>query len=130
MSEVPDGLLYSRDHEWVRIEGDVATVGITDYAQEQLGDLTYVELPEMGEEFEQHTEAAIVESVKAASDVYIPVAGTVTEVNSELLSRPEIINEDPYGEGWMFKMKLARVSGVRDLMDAAAYDNFIDEESE
>ena len=101
---VQQELLYTKDHEWVRVEGDTATVGITDYAQEQLGEVVFVELPKVGKEFGAHQELAVVESSKAAADVYCPVAGKVVEVNAELESRPELLNEDCYGGGWLCKL--------------------------
>lgn len=130
MSEVPEDLLYSRQHEWIRIEGSESTVGITDYAQDQLGDLTYVELPEIDETYDQGTEVGVVESVKAASDVYSPVEGTVIEINEELDTRPELINEDPYGEGWLYKMHHDDDPDLSNLMDAEAYEAYIDQEGE
>ena len=98
---------YTREHEWIRIEGDTATVGITFYAQEQLGDVVFVELPESDTSADQGAEVAVVESVKAASDIYAPVTGTITESNEELSERPELVNEDPENDGWFFKMRLA-----------------------
>lgn len=104
---IPKDLLYAKSHEWVRIEGETATIGITHFAQEQLGDLTYVELPEVGESFEVGDEIGSVESVKAASEIYAPVAGTVASVNEELEDAPEKVNEDPYASGWMFTITLS-----------------------
>ncbi len=112
---------YTKDHEWLRIEGDVATVGVTDYAQEQLGDVVYVELPDVGKTFKKGDEAAVVESVKAASEVYAPVSGEIVEANEALADTPETVNADPMGEGWFFKLKLADRSELDDLMDEAAY---------
>ncbi len=122
MSDLPQDLKYTKDHEWVRDNGDGSvTVGITDHAQEALGDLVFVELPEVGLALEAGSEdgIAVVESVKAASDVYSPISGEVTEANEELDGAPEIINTDPYGDGWIFKARLT--SSLDDLMDAAAY---------
>jgi len=119
---------YTKDHEWVRIEGDgTCTVGITDYAQEQLGELVYVELPEIDTEVEQGVESGVIESVKAAGDLKSPVTGSVVEVNESLGDEPGKINEDPMGEGWIFKVKLAEASGVDDLMDQAEYDDYVEE---
>jgi len=116
---------YTEDHEWVRIEGDVAVVGITDYAQEQLGDLVHVELPEVDRELEQGEEAAVIESVKAAGDVKSPVGGTVVAVNEALEDDPALINSDPTGDGWVYKMTLSDAGELDGLMDEAAYQAFI-----
>ena len=122
MSDVPSELKYSKSHEWVRDEGDgTVTVGITDHAQELLGDLVFVELPEAGTEVSAGSECAVVESVKAASDVYSPVSGEVTEVNEALVDSPEIINGDAFGEGWMFKVRLSDETQLEDLLDADGY---------
>ncbi len=118
---VPDDLLYTNSHEWVRVEGDTATIGITDFAQDQLSDLTFVELPAGGDELESGKEVAVVESVKAASDVYSPLTGTVTEVNSELEDQPELLNSDPFGKGWLFKVSMSNKSELDNLLDPAAY---------
>jgi len=117
---------YSRDHEWVRLDGDVATIGITDYAQEQLGDVVFVELPEVGKKLEKGAEAAVVESVKAASEVFVPVAGEVVEVNSALGDQPATVNESPEGDGWFLKLKVASADEVNSLMDADAYKAFLE----
>jgi glycine cleavage system H protein len=122
---VPEELQYTRSHEWVRTEGDTATIGITDHAQEELGDIVYVELPEEGATFEAGDSFGTVESVKAVSDLYAPVGGEVTEVNEALNDNPEKINEDPYGDGWIVKL---RVSGEGDLLSAADYEKFVEEE--
>jgi glycine cleavage system H protein len=118
---------FTADHEWARIEDDVATVGITEYAQEQLGDVVYVELPEIGRRLEKGKEAAVVESAKAASEVYAPLSGEVTAVNGALADDPARVNIDAQGEGWFFKIKLADVGEVNALMDEAAYRKSIDE---
>ncbi len=112
---------FSKDHEWVRVEGGIATVGISAYAQEQLGDVVFVELPAVGRKVKQGDEAAVVESVKAASEVYAPVSGEVTEVNSALADTPALVNEDAEGKGWFMKIKLADPKELDALMDAAAY---------
>ena len=118
---IPSNLKYTKSHEWVRVEGDgTITVGITDHAQELLGDLVFVELPDVGKEFAAEQEAAVVESVKAASDVYAPVAGTVTAVNTSVSDSPEAVNQDAYA-AWLFKMKPASVADVDALLDATAY---------
>jgi glycine cleavage system H protein len=113
--------LYTSDHEWLRIEGDVATVGITDYAQSQLGDVVFVELPKVGRSLKKADPAAVVESVKAASDVYAPITGEVLEVNEALTGEPALINADAAGKAWFFKMKIADKSELDGLMDEAAY---------
>lgn len=122
---VVEGLLYTKDHEWAKVEGDVVTVGIADYAQEQLGELVFVELPEVGKEFAARKEIAVVESSKAAGDVYSPVAGTVTEVNSELTTRPELINEEPYQGGWICKLQITDKTSLDDLMDVKKYEEYL-----
>ena len=118
---VPQDLFYSKTHEWVSLDEGIATVGITDFAQSQLSDLTFVELPEVGTEFAAGDEAAVVESVKAAADVYAPVAGEVIETNSELDDSPELINKDAFGEGWLFKLKIVDESEIDNMMDADSY---------
>jgi glycine cleavage system H protein len=125
MRMIADGLLYTRDHEWVNVERDAATIGITDYAQEQLGELVFVELPEVGKEFGAHKEIAVVESSKAAGDVYCPVAGKVTEVNEELTTRPELINEDCYNAGWICKLQISDRAALDELMDAQKYEAYV-----
>ena len=119
------GLKYSKDHEWVRVEGDVGTVGISDYAQEQLGDVVYVELPEVGTTVAQNEEAAVVESVKAASEVYAPVSGEVVEVNQALEDDPALVNGDPTGEGWFLKLRIGAPDELDALMDEAAYADYV-----
>ena len=116
---------YSQDHEWIDVDGEVGTVGITDYAQGQLGDITFVELPESGSNQSKGDAACVVDSVKAASDVYAPVGGTVTEVNAALEGEPELVNTDPEGVGWLFKLTLADQSELDGLMDKVAYDAFV-----
>ena len=118
-------LKYTDDHEWLKIEGDIATVGITEHATEQLGDIVFVELPEDGTEFEKNDAAAVVESVKAASDVYMPLDGTIVETNQAIVDEPAKVNEDPQGAGWFFKMKLSNVADADDLMDEAAYKQLV-----
>lgn len=129
MSELPGDLLYTKEHEWLRREDDgTVSVGITDHAQSALGDLVYVELPEVGQEVEEGGDMAVVESVKAASDVYAPITGTVTAVNEELADAPETINSDPYGEGWIVKLQPAGDIDEGELMDPDAYQELLDEE--
>ncbi len=119
---------YTKDHEWVRQEGDVAVIGITDYAQSQLGDVVYVELPEIGRAVERGKEAAVVESAKAASEIYAPVSGEVVEVNGELLGNPAQVNADAMGEGWFLKIRLADPKELDTLMDEASYREFVAEQ--
>ena len=116
---------FTEDHEWVRFEGDVATVGITEYAQEQLGDIVFVDLPEAGAEMAQGDEAAVIESVKAASDIYAPITGEVSEVNDSLDAEPAIVNQDAQGEGWLFTMSISDTGELDNLMDADAYKAFV-----
>ena len=118
-------LKYTKDHEWLLIDGDIATVGITDYAQEQLGDVVFVELPEAGKSFAKGVQAAVVESVKAASEVYAPLTGEVTETNAALVDEPAMVNSDATGTGWFFKMKLSDKSEIADLMDEDAYKAYL-----
>ena len=119
---------FTRDHEWVRLDGDLAVVGITEYAQSQLGDVVYVELPEIGHRVEKGKEAAVVESVKAASEVYAPVSGEVTEINDTLTADPAKVNADPMGEGWFLKLRLTDLKELEGLLDEAAYQQFIEQE--
>ncbi len=129
MSEAPDDLKYTKSHEWVRLNDDgTVTMGVTDHAQSLLGDLVYVEVPEPGRELEAEEACAVVESVKAASDVYSPLAGTVVEANEELADAPETVNSDAYGAGWLMKLKLADPDSLDDLMDASDYLEYIDSE--
>jgi len=120
---------YTKDHEWIRVEGNEAVVGITDFAQSQLGDIVYVELPEIGRRVEKGKEAGVVESVKAASEVYAPVSGEVTAFNAALANDPARVNKDATGEGWFFKLKLANPAELDDLMDEAAYKAFAAEQA-
>jgi glycine cleavage system H protein len=117
--------LFTSDHEWLRIEGDVATIGVTDYAQSQLGDVVFVELPKVGRKLKKAEAAAVVESVKAASDVYAPISGEVVDVNSALASEPALVNSDAAGKAWFFKMKISDKSELDGLMDEAAYQKHI-----
>ena len=122
---VPEELQYTKSHEWIRTEGDTATIGITDHAQDELGDVVFVELPEVGTTFDAGDSFGTVESVKAVSDLYTPVGGEVVEVNETLNDQPEKINEDPYGEGWIVKLS---ASGEGDLLSASDYEQFLEEE--
>jgi glycine cleavage system H protein len=119
---VPTDLRYTKDHEWVRVEGDEATIGITDYAAGELGDIVFIELPTTGGHLEQSGTFGVVESVKAVSDLFAPVAGEVLATNPELAARPELVNEDPFGTGWMVKVRVADPAELDGLLDAAAYD--------
>ncbi|WP_316859389.1 glycine cleavage system protein GcvH [uncultured Cohaesibacter sp.] len=121
-------IYYTEDHEWVEVNGSIATVGITDHAQEQLGDIVFVELPEIGKELEKGDEAAVVESVKAASEVYAPIDGEVTEVNDKLEDDPAMVNSDAEGDAWFLKMKIADKSQLEDLLDEDAYKALVAEE--
>jgi len=129
MSNIPSELKYATSHEWVRNEGDgIVTVGITEHAQDLLGDMVFVELPDVGDEVSTGDDVAVAESVKAASDIYAPVSGEVVEVNEDLEDSPELVNSDAYGDGWMFKVKLADESELAALLDAEGYENSIDED--
>lgn len=118
---------YSKDHEWVAIDGDIGTVGITDHAQEQLGELVYVEVPEVGANLDQGDEACVVESVKAASEVYAPCSGEIVEVNEALADAPTTVNDDAEGDGWLFKIKIADMSELDEMMDAEGYKSYLEE---
>ncbi|MEO5996930.1 MAG: glycine cleavage system protein GcvH [Chitinophagaceae bacterium] len=119
----PDNLRYTKDHEWIRLEGNIATIGITEFAQSELGDIVYVEIESVGKSLDAEAIFGTVEAVKTVSDLYLPVAGTVDEVNPKLANSPEVVNTDPYGEGWMIKMTVSDVAEVEKLLDAAAYKN-------
>jgi len=121
----PDNLRYTKDHEWIKVEGDEATIGITDFAQRELGDIVYVEIETVGQELNAGDVFGTVEAVKTVSDLYLPVAGSITEVNPNLNNSPELVNSDPYGQGWMVKMKLANPADVDELMDAAGYEQLV-----
>jgi glycine cleavage system H protein len=124
---VPSDLRYTKDHEWVRLEGDTATIGVTDFAAGQLGDVVFVDLPAVGKSIEQFATFGVVESVKAVSDLYAPLSGAVTEVNGELGGNPELVNSDPFGGGWMIKVKVADAGQFEGLLDAAGYDKLTSE---
>jgi glycine cleavage system H protein len=129
MSNTPEDLGYTKDHEWVRVKGNEATVGITDHAQNQLGDVVYVELPKTGDKFEAAEPFGSVESVKAVSEVYMPLSGSVIEVNESLADSPDNVNTDPYGTGWMIRIKIDNPSEVDALLSAAEYEDYIKEEA-
>ena len=121
----PDNLRYTKDHEWIKLEGNIATIGITDFAQRELGDIVYVEIETVGKTLTAEAVFGTVEAVKTVSDLYLPVAGTINEVNPELANSPEVVNTDPYNQGWMVKMTVSNVADVEALMDAAAYKNLV-----
>jgi len=122
----PDDFYYTKDHEWAKIEGDIGTIGITDFAQKQLGDIVYVELPAVGTNLEFHQTIGVVESVKAVSDIYSPVSGEVVAVNTELNDSPELMNEDPHGKGWMIQIKIRDASELQKLMTVEEYEKFLE----
>jgi len=124
MANVPEELHYSKDHEWVRVEGNIAIVGITDYAQDSLGDVVYVELPKAGEKFAANESFGSVESVKAVSEVFSPVSGEIAETNESLTDEPEKVNTDPYGDGWMIRVTMSAAGEVDSLLTAAEYEDF------
>jgi glycine cleavage system H protein len=128
--EFPEDLKYSKEHEWVLVEGSVATVGITDFAQDQLGDIVFVELPAVGDKVSKEDAFGVVESVKAVSDIYAPVSGKVLEVNDDLPENPEMLNEDSYGDGWIIKIEMSDREELDDLMTAAEYELYVAEEKE
>lgn len=126
--EVPKELRYSKEHEWVAVEDGIARVGITDYAQEQLGDVVYVELPEVDTSVQKDEAFGVVESVKAVSDIFSPISGTIVQINVDLPSSPEMVNEDPYGDAWMIRIQISEPEELEDLMDAEEYQAFIEQE--
>jgi glycine cleavage system H protein len=130
MANVPENLHYSKDHEWVRVDGNIAIIGITDYAQNSLGDVVYVELPKIGDEFTSNESFGSVESVKAVSEVFAPVAGKVIGMNETLADEPEKVNQDPYGEGWMIRVQMSNAGEVDSLLTAAEYEDFTKAEQE
>src|SRR5215211_2503729 len=130
MSNIPENLRYSKDHEWVKVDGDVASIGITDYAQHSLGDVVYVDMPRVGDKFGMHESFGSVESVKAVSEIFTPVSGEVVEVNEALQDEPEKVNTDPYGDGWMIRIRMSNPGEVDSLLSAAEYEDFTKVESE
>ena len=125
MANIPENLRYSKDHEWVSVDGDTATIGITDYAQHSLGDVVYVELPKAGETFGAHEAFGSVESVKAVSEIFMPIGGEVLEVNEGLNDTPEVVNGDPYGDGWMVKLKMNNAGEADALLNAVEYEEYL-----
>jgi glycine cleavage system H protein len=125
---VLEDFYYTKEHEWVQVDGETGTIGITDHAQKQLGDIVFVEVPEVDTELEKGDEAVSIESVKAVADVFSPLSGTVTEINEELEDEPEMVNKDAQGAGWLFRLRLSNKSELNDLMDAAAYAKYLEEE--
>ncbi|MFN7948580.1 MAG: glycine cleavage system protein GcvH [Blastocatellia bacterium] len=130
MAKYPDNLQYSKDHEWLKIEGDTGRAGITDFAQNSLGDIVYVELPKVGDKFEQGDPFGSVESVKSVNELFIPVSGEIIEVNEALADAPEQVNEDPYGKGWMIRFKITDSSEVDSLLSASEYEDFVAEQED
>ena len=124
MANVPEDLHYSKDHEWIRVEGDIGTIGITDHAQHSLGDVVYVELPKTGETFAAHESFGSVESVKAVSEIFTPVGGEITEINDSLQDEPEKVNSDPYGDAWMIRIRMSNPGEVDSLLNAVEYEDF------
>ena len=125
----PDDRKYSKDHEWIMVEGKTVTIGVTEYAQEQLGDIVYIELPQQGEEFSQGETFGVLESVKAVSDCFAPISGTIIESNDSITNNPEMINDDAHGEAWMIKMKVGDPAELEDLMDHESYEALVKEET-
>jgi glycine cleavage system H protein len=126
--DFPKDLKYTEEHEWVKVEGNIATVGVTDYAQDSLGDVVYVELPQEGGSVTKNEPFGVVESVKAVSDLYAPVSGSVAEVNDAIIDNPEVINEDPYGDAWMIKVEISNLGELNELLTSDEYQKFIEEE--
>ena len=123
--KIPEDLKYTKDHEWVRVEGNVATVGVTDFAQSELGDIVFVEIETLDEELEKEEVFGSVEAVKTVSDLFMPIGGTIIEINENIESSPELVNSDPYGEGWMIKIEINETSDIENLLTAEAYSNLI-----
>ena len=127
MSKIVAGLLYTKEDEWIKVEGDEAAVGVTDHAQDALSDIVYLELPDVGDSFDLGDTFGVVESVKAAADLYMPITGEITAVNEDLIDTPELVNSDPYGAAWMVKLKISDTAELDDLMDADAYTTYLEE---
>jgi glycine cleavage system H protein len=129
MSSYPDDRLYAKSHEWIRVEGDIGTIGITDHAQKELGEVVFVDMPEIGEIFDAGQEFGTIESVKAVSELFLPITGEVTEINKVLADEPGAVNEDPHGEGWLLKVKVSSEGDLERLLSNVDYEKFIEEES-
>lgn len=127
MSKIEPGLLYTKEDEWIKVDGDEATVGVSDHAQDALSDIVYLELPDVGDSFEMGDTFGVVESVKAAADLYMPISGEITAVNEDLIDTPETVNSDPYGEAWLIKVKLNNPAELDEMMDADAYAKHLEE---
>ena len=127
---LPEDIKYSKEHEWIKVSGNIAIIGVSDYAQDQLGEVVFVELPDEGEEFEKGDAFGVIESVKSVNDIYAPISGRIVEVNDPVADSPEIVNEDPYGEGWLVKIEMTDPKELADLMSAKDYEAYIKEESE
>ncbi len=130
MASYPENLHYTKDHEWIRVEGETGTIGITDFAQEQLGDVVHVQLPRVGEKFESHANFGEIESVKTFSELFTPAAGEVVEANAALADTPELVNTDPYGDGWMIKIKLSDSGELDRLLSSSEYEDFVESQKE
>ncbi|GAV24499.1 glycine cleavage system protein H [Carboxydothermus islandicus] len=130
MSVVPKDLKYSREHEWIKVDGNIGVIGITDFAQKSLGDIVFIELPGVGDEISAGDSFGVVESVKAASDLYAPVSGKVVEVNEEVIESPQLVNEDPYGKGWMIKVEISNEAELDELLSPEDYEKLLEEEGE
>ncbi len=128
MAEIKSGLHYTKSHEWVKVDGDTVTMGVTDFAQSELGDITYLELPEAGDSVSKSEPLGVIESVKAASDIYSPVSGEIVEANDQAIDAPESVNSSPYDDAWLVKIKLSDTSELDELMDSATYEKFVEEE--
>ncbi|TVR72867.1 MAG: glycine cleavage system protein GcvH [Sphaerobacteraceae bacterium] len=128
MAEIKSGLHYTKSHEWVKVDGDTVTMGVTDFAQSELGDITYLELPEAGDSVSKSEPLGVIESVKAASDIYSPVSGEIVEANDQAIDAPESVNSSPYDDAWLVKIKLSDSSELDELMDSATYEKFVEEE--
>lgn len=127
MTKIENDLLYTKDDEWIRVDGDEATVGVSDYAQDSLSDIVYLELPDVGDTFDEGESFGVIESVKAAADLYMPVSGEIVAVNEDLMDEPEVVNTDPYGQAWMVRVRMSDESELDELMDADAYRAYVDE---
>ena len=128
MSKIESGLLYTKEDEWIKVDGDEATIGVSDHAQDSLSDIVYLEMPDVGDSFAMGDTFGVIESVKAAADLYMPISGEITAVNEDLIDTPELVNSDPYGEAWMVKVKISDSAELNDLMDVDAYAKYLEEQ--